>query len=479
MIPGNPSPQRLRADSWWITIGALLVYLLLAQDTLYKTDGHYQLAQVSNGQYLHPYHFLYGPILYLWNAMAGMAGLSIYRAATILSALGMAAGVGLSHRACALLGLNRTQCATAALVIATAPATVFFATIVELHGLFFAFAGLAFVATARLVQRPGIGRGAMLGVATGLGFLAHATGTLLVPWLAAIACVLVIESGASMRPLLPSLLAFASVHAAFVVGCPRLLETIGFALPANSASDFFLTYARKNLLHPELLPGVVWHEWVLPFFPLSVLWIPAVLRRGSRGLGIVLLVGVFLYSVFTLALLGDESERGSYTIPLAWPAALLLVRLPTRWLQLGVIVVGATAAVIQITQHDTRPSRAFADGLREVVADRPSLLIIGNHLEMEGMFVHHPNVPWRILLVEAELDAALMLQFEGLQKLDVFLQSSGRDLYLTAGARTFLLDPTYASARPSGRLILKHFETAYDLERVTASGFVADRMRTK
>src|SRR4030095_5833059 len=74
-----------------------------------------------------------------------------------------------------------------ALLVGCSGAVVLYATVIERQAPFFPFAALAVHALVRCGRRPSWHRGALLGAATGLTTLVHATGhllfTLVVPWL--------------------------------------------------------------------------------------------------------------------------------------------------------------------------------------------------------------------------------------------------------------------------------------------------------
>ncbi len=475
---GGRPPWR---DGLWIGLAALACYVLLQQDTLYKADGHYQLIQVHGGRIEHPEHFLYSPVLYVWMHLLEALGVSIYRAGTLLSAVAMAIGVAISHRGFGVLGLSRARSALAAGLVATAPAIVFFATVVELHALFFAFASTAFVAAARLAERPTLRRGLVLGLATGVAYLTHATGILLVPMFGGMCLALALERGQRPVAMLRALVVAGVAYTVIMFGMPLLLSWAGFAVSVGRASKHFFIYAQQHIGQLDLYPQSIWQDWVWRFLPLSVAWIPAACARSNRLLGLVFLAAVLMYSTTTLAILGPKSEWGAYNLPLTWLAALLIARTGPAWWTGATIVLGAVLAVVQVKQHDTDPSRAFAQGVAEATAGRSAVIIIGNHLEIEGILVHNPQLSIHHLLDWAAWPAEQM-RAQGAAGVLAWAQQhwdSKREIYLTDGARAFLVDPEYAHERPSGPILLDYFDTLFRIERVEKRGFAANRLLPK
>src|SRR5690606_40374572 len=86
-------------------------------------------------------------------------GASLYDAGVLASALGTAVGIACAVLASRILGLTRGGAFAVAGLMLSVPALLFFATVVELHGVFLAFAGPALVAFAHLAPAPGAPRG--------------------------------------------------------------------------------------------------------------------------------------------------------------------------------------------------------------------------------------------------------------------------------------------------------------------------------
>src|SRR5690606_15919454 len=129
---------------------ALAAYVLAAQPVFYKTDGPFLVLNLAEGHCEHPYNVLYMPLLCGLHALLAPLGATPYASAVALSVLGGALGVGLAHVGLLRSGLDARAANAATLLVALTPAIVFFATVVEHHGIFLPFAALAFWITVEL-----------------------------------------------------------------------------------------------------------------------------------------------------------------------------------------------------------------------------------------------------------------------------------------------------------------------------------------
>ncbi|MBI5849833.1 MAG: hypothetical protein HZB39_02165 [Planctomycetes bacterium] len=156
-----PRPPVVRdvAATGGVFVLALSAYLLLGQSTFYKGDGQAFVASLSTGDFAHPYHLAYPRLLQGFAALFGGMDVSNLRIGTSLSALGTAIGVAVFHATCRNSGLGPSRSLLAALLVATAAPIVFFATVVEVHGPFFAFASVAWWTITRLERGAGTGGG--------------------------------------------------------------------------------------------------------------------------------------------------------------------------------------------------------------------------------------------------------------------------------------------------------------------------------
>lgn len=132
-----------RRDAVVLALAVFALCVLVGQRTFYGPDGRAILKMTMSGMQVHPLHFFYVPMLRVSHALAARFGGSWYDAGLLLSQVGTAVGAFFWHRAAARLGATRTQAAAVVALCVTAPAILFFASVIELHAPFLAFAGLA------------------------------------------------------------------------------------------------------------------------------------------------------------------------------------------------------------------------------------------------------------------------------------------------------------------------------------------------
>jgi hypothetical protein len=351
---------------------AFVAYAALGQDALYRDDGFLLLGRLAERSCSHTSHEAFLPQLVAFGDLLAPLRLPPHRVATLFSALGTAAGVALTDRAMRLLepaGSGRPLLATA--LVASAPAVVFFATVVEYHGWFFAFAQLAFLAAAWLARRPGVARGVVLGTCTAGATLVHSSGALLPALL--LPCVLALSrSGGPRTPRLRSVLAAAGVHLALVPLGIAVLRALHIGRAPDPAPVLWM---RARI---DGLPAAVWHEWLLPFALVSVGSLAGLARRPTRRLAGATWTGVAVYAAFAACLLGGLRERGAYLLPLAAPAALTCARAMPRAAGWIMVACAAAAAVAQVRVHDGAAAEyaRFARGLEDAAAGRPAVALV-------------------------------------------------------------------------------------------------------
>ena len=112
-------------------------------------------------------------------ALLAPFGVSPFVAGGVLSAVATAIGAGLTHAASRVLGLNRADALLVAALTACTPAVMFYASVVELHGVFYAFAALGALRASHLIATPTVANAVLLGLATALAYCFHSTGHLL------------------------------------------------------------------------------------------------------------------------------------------------------------------------------------------------------------------------------------------------------------------------------------------------------------
>jgi len=474
----TPPESDAGAGRGWAVAGAALVlYLLLAQSTLWG-DGAWILLRIRAGDALGlRTHFLYAPLVALLARAGAPLGLSLHDAAVATSAFGAAAGVLFAQRAAALVTRDRRQALAVALLVAVTPGVLFFATVVELHGLFLGLASLALWRTARVLREPTRRGAALLGAATALATLAHASGHLL-----PLACLLLLAAlapehgprrGAGLGGRRLGLLAAwtLSVHALATVGVSALLRGLGLGrvtplqLPRRLAS----AAAQFDRGLDWVLPALE-AEYLLPLFPLSLVALAGVLRPATRRLGLAYLALLAPYLALGYAVGG---EQGAYLLPLAWPAALLAVRLlGPRALATAALVACALGVGGVLAHDEPQRGRAFARGVQELAGDRRAVLLVASTDDLEACFVHLPGVETVYLPHVARYLARA--GGDALDELDARLEAEldrGAFVAVTADFHALLAEPEYLRLAPAAPLVADHLERTFRLEPVEAEGF--------
>jgi hypothetical protein len=466
-----------------------VVYLALAQDSLWGLDIHVMVAFLSMQQVEHPYHLLYLRLMQFWSALADPLGLPVVDVLRAASAVGTALGVAALHRAAAALGLGRGAAAAATALCATAPATVFFATVAEVHGVFFAFAGVVWWAWARLVRAPGAGRAAAFGLCTGVAASVHSTGHLLL-----VAALLVgLAANATAWPA-PSRERMSPARAVAVVGVPAVLghatAAVGLALalqpgsqraPFEGQAGYFLLLFDWHSMLQRALP-VLWHEWLVPFFPLSIGAALLGWRRGARGFALALHLGLAVYWVVAAVLLvGDLVERGAYFLPLAWPAALIAVRTLPAAAPWAAASLALALAATQVRLHD-RPAtgREYAEGLLALEGGSNAVLLCRDSAEQEPLTRYAPTVATTrldSLMQTADRGDAAYAEFcAGFDALMANFRAAGKPLFITVAAYEDLA----RSDRPFFvRFLSEHLHRRYHLAEARSGKFAAWRVTAR
>jgi hypothetical protein len=334
-----------------LALATLLVCRLFTTGIWHGLDAYQFLARIEQGLLHHDRHPLYPFVAHgIARALAAL-GMPWFDAVVFASTLGTAAGVAFVHRALLALSLPRTDATAAAAAVAGSFGVLYYGTVIEIHGVFFAFAGAAWWAFAAWQRRAGAARALALGAATGVAACAHATGHLL-PFTFAALALAWRRSGMPLRRLALGLALAALAHFAAAAALSRLIELVLASLdqlPAAPPQPFDGTtrYLDRMLslgTDWSTTPGVLWREWLRPFLPCSVLALCA-WRADLRRATAALLCCVAVYLAAAVILLSPAStvarpqyvppfatiEYGAYFLPLAVPAAVLsLQQLPAR-----------------------------------------------------------------------------------------------------------------------------------------------------
>lgn len=470
----DASLRSLLLDAVGVGAAALCLYLALGQQTLYG-DAMTFLRMLRDGTTHYERHVFYLPALHLCHGVLSPLGATVYQTALFASQLGAALGVALLLLAARGYGLSRGAAWLVAMAFALCPGTVFFSTVVELHGPFTTPVGLAWLLGAVFLRRPGVVSAVALGISTVFATGMHSSGALLpVPVLGALLVQAWPASVAFPLPLsrrLPLLLLAGGVHAALVLALTGGVAQFAFVSQMAPVSIGMEAHALD----------LVWWEWVWPFLPISVLFLCGLRSPSWRRLCAVVALSLPVYLVPSYLVLAMWREYGAYLIPLAFPAAVIVVgALPRAW-TLVAIAVAATVATAHVVRYDRseRP-REYAAGARALAEGRPLYVLGGDEVDIEASFVSLTDATVVVLSMPPFIDAVLAAQ--ALAALDAKLGlalTRGEAVLLSRGADVRLRDPRTTAAFPSAGAILPHLETHYRLEPVQARGFAGWRLRAR
>ncbi len=468
-MSATPREAPPMADGLAAAIAALVVYTLLGQSRFYLFDAETFYMLVARGELAHPNHPLYLPVCAGIAGVLAPLGVSLFDAMTFASALGSAVFVFTAHRASACMGLGRGPSFGAALLSATVPTVVFFATVIEVHGPFLAFAGCALWQTARVREATTNLRILALGWTTGLAATAHATGHLL-PLLAGL--VLLAEVPALRAPGAAARAAVCGAvgHATARLGVGALLggdlgNTVGYV--TDQWSRFAL----------ERVPATVWHEWLLPAAPPALVALAILVAprppRAARTLAWALHAAVLVYALAATFMLAGIRENGAYFQPLVLVAAWVLARsLPMRAMLVAALV-GMTAGVLQVRGHDAAPPAAVDPA--DVIALRGNdvaVFVMADESEARPVMLADPSVA----VVRLEILAQGLLQSADDEAFARF-DAAFRSIAAGSSGRVYLSQAAWEVLVLNGDRLRAHVASRYELVPVVSGSFRAYELR--
>jgi len=459
---------------WLVLLSATALYLSLGQGSLYG-DGPGILLELNEGRvFQNSSHYLHGPIVVgiFWLLMP--LGCSLYQAALVSSALGTAVGILCVYLASRKLLGKWQPAAWITALVATCPGIIFYATVVELHGPFFAFCGVVALAVANMALRPTMGNAVLLGVATAVASLAHATAHLLP--IAALALCPVLSCGrgekVEARRWLVLIGVVFLVHLTLSVSVLGLLRLMGLGgASVGFAADHLWQNVKMYWHQLASSPRTFLLEWLLPFFPVSIACVAAVVDTSARRLLAGLYIVVLFY-VLPTAVLVEDSEFGAYFLLFAWPAAVLAVRMfSPRWLVLFT-VLGLCIAVPRLRAHETIDhTRRAAAAIAELQPHEKVFLLAVTKEDLELYFVGMPDAKFYYLAPLALNDEQTVRA--SLPVLDQMIGQSmadGQIVLLTKAGHESLLS-VEAAAFPGPAVVAQHLMTAYRPTAVKLPGF--------
>ncbi|MEM7199860.1 MAG: hypothetical protein AAF628_06315 [Planctomycetota bacterium] len=465
--PAQGGPAAIAGAPWrdgaLLAIGALAFYGLLLQRAFINEDARVFLNTLAIGQDPSAMHPLYGPVVAVLVRLLEPLGAPLYWRVELVSAAFTAIGVLLFHRAAAsgmVPGRARSNLATA--LCALTPAVVFFATVIEIPGVLFGFAGCAWWLTARYLVRPGAWRAAVIGVATATMALLHATGHVFVMVvLGAAACLA--SPGVRAIHALPLL----ALHGIAFVTIKQF--TLGGTEDAGAPlGHFFGFLADREQWHRVLHSA--WLEWLWPFAPVSLLSAAALLRVGHRWLGAFAAACAGGYILFSFIVIPDLWERGTYVLPwvvLGATVAGRAVPIPV----LGWALPVALGVSLHLVRDHDRPvsGAASAEDMVALVARDPrAFLILQVPAESDPLLLAAPEVPMirSVQLIGQPYDDATLAAWFDQQIRH--MTGRGTSVYLSQAAANEL-----EVGRPG---LMSHLRERYTFEAVREGTFETFRL---
>jgi len=469
--------HRAGRDALLLALAAAAAYLAALQHTVYG-DGAFLLSAVADGDLFHPHHLAYKWLVHgVWRALAP-CGATLYGAVVGCSAVGSGIGVGAGYVGLRVLGVGRGRAVAAALAAAAAPAMVFFATVVELHGVFAGFAGLAFAAAAWLARAPSTARALVFGSSTFAAYTMHATGHLLLAAYGAVVLGSAWASGAGARGRACLLLGCAvAAHAVLVLGLRWFLHVPGENQPLDLFRAYFAVYDYRIA---TALRTVV-ADLVVAFAPLSLAWLAAFSRRDARPVAALFSCVTVVYLTVTFLLTNGNTEHGAYLLPLVWPMAFLAASACSWAILLVAAAIGGTVAAVMVARHDDRSANlAFADGLRATVDPREAVLVCSDGADLHAVLIELPGVRHVLLRVLVTLPEAVHVQaLAAVEARLVELLQKGKRVFLTDAAERLLASPEFGRLYPLAPRLLARLEAAFELVACDRDGFRAREVRQR
>ena len=181
LAPGQTEPQRTNGRDLWIAalvgLAAAAAYATLGQTTLHHNDGHRILELIGTGELDFGRHHLSTPAMYAFHHLVGAPlGLLPFRSVTLLNGLSSAVAVALLYTSARTLGLPRGSALGAAALFGGCFPVLFFATLVEFHGVFLPWITLSFWLACRWLRTGHVAWALSMGAVAGLATQLHSMG---------------------------------------------------------------------------------------------------------------------------------------------------------------------------------------------------------------------------------------------------------------------------------------------------------------
>jgi hypothetical protein len=264
----------------------------------------------------------------------------------VAAAGGAVVGLWLIYTAARLCGVTPRRALLAMLVCATAPPFLLWPKGELPSGFFLGAVGLAALAWAATLRRPGFPRGLALGACTALAAAVDGAGHLM-PLLAT-----AMLAACGRPPVLRLLLFTLALALAHLIGTVLLVAMIEGPLHHGPARLFPASAPWLEVAPLRAVPHELAGEWVLPFLPAAALALVGFLRQGLRLPALAALGIATVWPSLTEAVDGTRvlpvlvaaALLGAAAVPrrLLWLAALLALAFP--WVPRAVDALAAALA---------------------------------------------------------------------------------------------------------------------------------------
>jgi len=239
-----------------------------------------------------------------------------------------------------------------------------------------------------LIHRPTALRALATGLVAGLSSWGHVANV----WVILPLTWLLVSEWRSTRPAWACVTTVVISHGLTALALDALQST-----PDLLSDPRLRTLSAIRML--GLLDAATWlqllhHEWLRAYLPLSVLLLVALVRGRYPGRGLALLLILPAYLMASWLFAPKSPNTGLVCLPLAFPAALLVVRSfgpRTAW---AAVVAGLCVSALALAPRQAEPRTAeFGAGLQRYAAEQPStILFFGNRIENESLLIQAPEV---------------------------------------------------------------------------------------
>lgn len=381
------------ADPWKLAVlvglVSALVYVVLPRSTWHGYDPYWLLPKMLQGKLDYPLHPLSLHVMKCLDGMLCAWGGDLHERLRIASGLCSGLAVALFTHSAWLLLRSRRSALSVGVLYACLPASVNFATVMELHAIFLPAAACTVWFACWLLTYPtrigglsGLALGALTSFATSL----HSTGNLLVPFLAAWLLFELRRRGMSLRGWLRFVFVLVCAH---VLGCLFVQwSTGGEGAPTPAAAQLgFLVRSQTGFgdLH-RLLFG----EWIHPYAPAAVFCWFCGREWGALRVCLLAALVVQLSICATLLVMPMGGyvlhEFGAYQQTLGFFATVLTFEaLGRRFLAILAIALFATSSLWWSPAKEP-PDRSFGEAAIRYMTSSDDRLLVGCFAEFDGIF---------------------------------------------------------------------------------------------